>query len=284
MIELLQQLLAAFSFAGLFGLIAMGISLIFGMTGIINFAQGDLLMVGAYVALLVTTTMKSLPLGIIAATVAVGLIGVLLYRGLFDHVRNDPISGFIISIGLIIVLENTVQEIASPEPRTYNSSLGAFKIGGVAFFENQLIVLGLCVVVLAGLLVLYTRTNFGRTVRACVEDKETASLMGINVRSVNVRVLGLAGCLAGLGGGLLITLFPIDPFVGSTLIINGFLAALLGGLRRVEGAVLGALCIGLVTGLNDQYGSSIWTPAVIYAVLIVVLLIRPTGLLADRKA
>jgi branched-chain amino acid transport system permease protein len=136
--------------------------------------------------------------------------------------------------------------------------------------------------VLVALLLLYAKTPFGRVVRACVEDREAASLMGINVRRVNLQVLVIAGALAGLGGGLILPLFPITPFVGSTLTINAFLAAIIGGLRRVQGAVLGALVIGVATALNAQYGFTIWTSAEIYGLLIVILLIRPTGLLGNR--
>lgn len=282
MISLIQQLVTGLAFAGSFGLIALGISLIFGMTGIINFAQGDLLMVGGYIALAVTDATHTLALGIATSTVAIAILGVLLYRGLFDYVRNDPISGFIISIGLIIVIENVTQEIEGGQPRSYLTSLGAFHVGKVVFLQSDVITLGITAVVLTGLLMLYSKTPFGRVVRACVEDREAASLMGINVRRVNAQVLGLAGGLAGLGGGLILIEYPISPFVGSTLVINAFLAAVLGGLRRVEGAVVGALVIGVITGLASQYGLSIWTDGIVYGLLIVVLLIRPTGILASR--
>ena len=282
MTSLLQQLLNALSFAGVFGLIALGVSLIFGMTGIINFAQGDLLMVGAYVGLFVANSTHTLWLAIVVATLAMGAFSGGLYLGLFDRVRNDPIAGFIVSIGLIIVLENVTQAIVGAEPRSYDSGLGAFHIGGVAFLETQLIVVIVTAIVLVALLLLYAKTPFGRVVRACVEDREAASLMGINVRRVNLQVLVIAGALAGLGGGLILPLFPITPFVGSTLTINAFLAAIIGGLRRVQGAVLGALVIGVATALNAQYGFTIWTSAEIYGLLIVILLIRPTGLLGNR--
>jgi branched-chain amino acid transport system permease protein len=282
MIQLIQQLVNGLAYAGSFGLIALGISLIFGMTGIINFAQGDLLMLGAYCALFVADATHILVLAIAVSTLALGLFGVLLYRGLFDWVRADPISGFIISIGLITVIENLTQEIAGGQPRSYLSSLGSIHIGDVIFLEGELIVLLVAAVVLGSLLVLYERTSFGRVVRACVEDREAAALMGINVRRVNSRVMGLSGALAGLGGGLVLLLFPISPFIGSSLVINAFLASILGGLRRVEGAVVGALVIGVITGIGDQYGASIWTTGIVYALLIAVLIVRPSGILAPR--
>ena len=282
MIALTQQLLGALAFAGLFGLIAIGVSLIFGMTGIINFAQGDLLMVGSYVALAVADGTGSLALGVVAGALAVGLLGVLIYLGLFDRVKDQPIAGFIVSIGLISILENGMQEIAGPQEQQLPTSLGEFRWGSFVFLQSDLIILVVCVAVLTGLLLAYYRTPFGRIVRACVEDKETASLMGINVRRVNTAVLGVSAALAGLGGGLYLMSYSITPFFGSQLVVNGFLAALLGGLRRIEGAVVGAFAIGLVQGLNAQYGPSAWTPVLVYGLMITILLARPGGLLAER--
>lgn len=279
MIVFIQQLVNGLTFAGVYGLIAIGISLVFGMTGIINFAQGDLLMVGAYIALFVALKTDIL-LGIVAATVALAVLGVGLYRGLFDWVRASPISGFIISIGLISVLENGMTEIATSNDRAYASGLTSFSIAGVRLITAEVIVLGVTAVAAAVLLVAYSKTDFGRVVRVCVEDRDTAELLGISVRRVNTLVLGLAGAFAGAGGGLLILLYPINPYTGSTLIFSAFTAALIGGLTKVQGAVVGALAVGLLTSMNDQYGPTAWTQLLVYVLLVVVLLIRPSGIFA----
>jgi branched-chain amino acid transport system permease protein len=261
----IQQVVNGLTFAGVYGLIAIGISLVFGMTGIINFAQGDLLMVGAYVALFVALK-TDIVLGIVAATVALALLGVGLYRG------------FIISIGLISVLENGMTEIATSNDRAYASGLTSFSIAGVRLITSNVIVLGVTVVAAGSLLLVYSKTDFGRIVRVCVEDRDTAELLGISVRRVNTVVLGLAGAFAGAGGGLLLVLYPINPYTGSTLIFSAFTAALIGGLTKVQGAVIGAVAVGLLTSMNDQYGPTAWTQLLVYALLVVVLLIRPSGI------
>jgi branched-chain amino acid transport system permease protein len=277
MIVFIQQVVNGLTFAGVYGLIAIGISLVFGMTGIINFAQGDLLMVGAYIALFVALK-TDIVLGIVAATIALTVLGIGLYRGLFDWVRASPISGFIISIGLISVLENGMAEIASSNDRAYNSGMTSFAIGGVRLVTSNVIVLAVTVVAATVLLLVYSKTDFGRVVRVCVEDRDTAELLGISVRRVNTLVLGLAGAFAGAGGGLLLLLYPINPYTGSTLIFSAFTAALIGGLTKVQGAIVGALAVGLLTSMNNQYGPTAWTQLLVYVLLVVVLLIRPSGI------
>jgi branched-chain amino acid transport system permease protein len=275
----LQQILNGLSIASVITLIAIGVTLIFGLTGIINFAHGEFLMVGSIVTWLAVSGGWSFPLALVAAIVAVALLGLVLERGLFQFTLDRPTNGFIVSLGLIVVLQHIVILFWNPNQKSIPHPLnGIWDVGGVRIAETRAMVIFVTAAVVALTYVMITRSRYGRALRASVEDRDTAALMGIPVRRYITGVFVFGSALAGLGGALLIALFPITPFTGGAIVMKGFAVALIGGLGNLTGAVAAGLILGIVEGFSAGYGFSEWTDAYSFALMILVLLIRPNGL------
>ena len=276
---LLQQVLNGLSIASVITLIAIGVTLIFGLTGIINFAHGEFLMVGSIVTWLAVSAGWNFWLALVAAVAAVAVMGLLLERGLFRFTLDRPTNGFIVSLGLIVVLQHVVillydgNQKSIPHPFT-----GVWQVGGVRIAETRAMVIGVTIAVVALTYGAVTRSRYGRALRASVEDRDTAMLMGIPVRRYITGVFVFGSALAGLGGALLIGLFPVTPFTGGTIVMKGFAVALIGGLGNLTGAVVAGVMLGLVEGFSAGYGYSEWTDAYSFGLMILVLLVRPNGL------
>lgn len=281
---LLQQLLNGLSIASVITLIAVGVTLIFGLTGIINFAHGEFLMIGSFATWLAVANGASYWAALALAVAAVALMGLLLERGLFRWTLARPTNGFIVSLGLIVVLQHLVIRFAGPNQQSIPRPLdGVWEVGGVRIAAVRVLVIVATAVVVALTIIMIERSRHGRALRAAVEDRDTAALMGIPVRRYVTGVFVLGSALAGLGGGLLIALFPVTPFTGSTVVMKGFAVALIGGLGNVTGAVVAGLILGLVEGFSAGYGFSAWTDAYSFALMILVLLVRPQGLLGGTS-
>ncbi len=276
---LLQQILNGLSIASVITLIAIGVTLIFGLTGIINFAHGEFLMVGSIVTWVAVSAGWSFWIAALFGIGSVALLGFVLERGLFRFTLARPTNGFIVSLGLIVVLQHIVillyngNQKSIPHPLT-----GVWQVGGVRIAEMRAFVIGVTAIVVALTYVAITRSRYGRALRASVEDRDTAMLMGIPVRRYITGVFVFGSALAGLGGALLIGLFPVTPFTGGTIVMKGFAVALIGGLGNLTGAVAAGIILGLVEGFSAGYGFSQWTDAYSFGLMILVLLIRPNGL------
>jgi branched-chain amino acid transport system permease protein len=276
---LLQQILNGLSIASVITLIAIGVTLIFGLTGIINFAHGEFLMVGSIVTWLGVNAGWGFPLSLVAAVAAVALMGYVLERGLFRFTLDKPTNGFIVSLGLIVVLQHIVIFLYDPNQKSIPHPLnGVWQVGGVRIAVTRAMVIAVTAAVVALTYVVITRSRYGRALRASVEDRDTAALMGIPVRRYITGVFVFGSALAGLGGALLIALFPITPFTGGTIVMKGFAVALIGGLGNLTGAVFAGLILGIVEGFSAGYGFSEWTDAYSFGLMILVLLVRPNGL------
>lgn len=280
----IQQILNGLSIASVITLIAVGVTLIFGLTGIINFAHGEFLMVGSIVTWLGVQNGLGYPLSLVAAVLAVALMGYLLERGLFRWTLSRPTNGFIVSLGLIVVLQHVVIMLYSAEQKSIPRPLHTvWHVGDVRIAAVRMMVIAVTLGVVAATYGGITRSRYGRALRASVEDRDTAALMGIPVRRYITGVFVLGSALAGLGGALLIALFPITPFTGGTIVMKGFAVALIGGLGNVSGAVVAGLILGIVEGFSAGYGLSQWTDAYSFGLMILVLLIRPQGLFGGTR-
>ncbi len=244
---LIQQLINSLSVASVTILIGIGITLIFGLAGIVNFAHGEFLMVGGMVTWFLVSAGVNFFVALFGAMIVVGALGFIVERGLFRFTLDRPMNGFIMSIGLSVILQHVVIRITAI-------------VVAVTYFG-------------------ISRSRYGIALRASIADQDTAALMGIPVRKYVTGVFIYGSLLAGLGGALMIALFPITPFTGSVVIIRGFAVSLIGGLGNVGGAVVGGLLLGLVDGLSAGYGSPEWTDAYSLVLMIAVLIIRPQGLL-----
>jgi len=277
---LIQQLVNSLSVASVTILIGMGITLIFGLAGIVNFAHGEFLMIGG----IATWFFVGLGLNFfVAAVLAMGVVGALGFvaeRGLFRFTLDRPMNGFIMSIGLSVILQHVVIRIFNEFQKSIPDPVGAvWIVGGVHIIAMRAVVVAITAVVVAITYFGISRSRYGMALRASVSDQSTAELMGVPVRRYVTGVFVYGSILAGLGGALMIALFPITPFVGSVVITRGFVVSLMGGLGNVYGAVVAGLVLGLVDGLSAGYGYPEWTDAYSLIIMIVILIVRPQGLL-----
>jgi branched-chain amino acid transport system permease protein len=276
----IQQLINSLSVASVTILIGIGITLIFGLAGIVNFAHGEFLMVGGMVTWFLVNAGLNFFLALFGAMIVVGALGFVAERGLFRFTLDRPMNGFIMSIGLSVILQHVVIRVFNEVQKTIPDPVGqVWAIGGVDIIAMRAIVVAITGAVVALTYFGISRSRYGIALRASIADQDTAALMGIPVRKYVTGVFIYGSLLAGLGGALMIALFPITPFTGSVVIIRGFAVSLIGGLGNVGGAVVGGLLLGLVDGLSAGYGSPEWTDAYSLVLMIAVLIIRPQGLL-----
>lgn len=276
----IQQLINSLSVASVTILIGIGITLIFGLAGIVNFAHGEFLMVGGMVTWFLVNAGMNFFVALFGAMILVGALGFVAERGLFRFTLDRPMNGFIMSIGLSVILQHVVIRIFNEVQKTIPDPVGqVWVVGGVNIIAMRAIVVGITAIVVAVTYFGISRSRYGIALRASIADQDTAALMGIPVRKYVTGVFIYGSLLAGLGGALMIALFPITPFTGSVVIIRGFAVSLIGGLGNVGGAVVGGLLLGLVDGLSAGYGSPEWTDAYSLVLMIAVLIIRPQGLL-----
>ncbi len=283
----LQQALNGLSIASVIALVAVGITMIFGLTRIVNFAHGEMLMIGGYavwwivaVAGIGGQSFELYILGLVTAVLLVGAFGFTLERVLFRATLDSPINGFIVSIGLIIILQHFVADIFTSEQQAIQKPIETiWSVGDVRVPAMRVFVIGATAALILGLYLGINKSRWGRALRASAADRETAALMGIPVRRYIMLVFFAGSAIAGLGGALLISLFPVTPFVGSSFVIKGFAVAIIGGLGNVTGAVIAALLLGLLEAMSAGYFAPEWVNAYAFGLMIVILLVRPRGLL-----
>ena len=274
-----QELVNSLSVASVIILIGMGVTLIFGLTGIINFAHGEFLMLGGIgVWVFVSNGIGYVP-ALLMSVALVALLGFLLERGLFQFTLLHPNNGFMASLGLQIVIQHIVIRIwnsfqkSIPEPLS-----GAWEVGNIRLIKMRLVVVAITAVVVAITFLTISRSRYGLALRASLADRQTAALMGIPIGRYITVIFAYGSLIAGLGGALMIALFPITPFVGSEMIMQGFAVSLIAGLGNVPGVVGAGLILGLVNGMSGAYGTPEWATAYTYVLMIVILIFRPQGL------
>ncbi|MBE5777315.1 MAG: branched-chain amino acid ABC transporter permease [Clostridiales bacterium] len=284
---LLNQLLNGLQIGSIYALIALGYTMVYGIVKLINFAHGDIIMVGAYAALILMTGLGAPFYAAIIGAMAVCVVcGVLIERVAYKPLRSSPrISSLITAIGVSYLLQNLAQLIFSPTPRPFPT---VFQVKPLVVGELSIsFVTILTLVVSVGLMVLLQfvvrRTKVGKAMRAVSEDTGAAQLMGISVdRTVSITFA--IGCaLAAIGAVLYCVAYPrVQPTMGSLPGLKAFIAAVLGGIGILPGAMLGGFIMGIAESLTKGYISSQLADAVVYGILIVVLIFKPAGLLGKK--
>ncbi len=269
-------------------LLATGLNLVFGVMKLVNFAHGQLLMVGAFVAYETTTILGLNAYASIAvAMVAVAVIGIFVERLAFRRVRGtDKLNEIFVSLGLIYIFENAatlvwnknLYSIRIPSPY---ESLG-ISIGDASIGYDKLFAIAIVSVILVGLILLTKKTKFGLAMRATSQKSDAAMLMGINTKRVYTYTFAIGAALAGAAGAIYGILINFSPVVGAIPTIKAFVIIILGGLGSIPGAIVGGLALGFSEQLAVFFLGSIWQDAVAFAVLIIVLVIRPTGLFGEK--
>ena len=284
MILFLNQLINGLHVGAIYALIALGYTMVYGIVRLINFAHGDILMVGAYTAVVLITMLNlPVPLVIFLVILMCSLFGVLIERVAYKPLRNSPrISSLITAIGVSMLLQNLALLIFSPTPKPYPISLKipALRIGSLMIGSTTTLTIIISAVLMILLQSFVSKFRAGKSMRAVSEDFDAAQLMGINVNNTISLTFAIGCALAGIGSLLYGLAYPtVSPTLGALPGLKAFIAAVLGGIGIIPGAILGGLIMGLAESLTKAYISSQLSDAVVYGILIVVLLFKPSGLL-----
>ncbi len=268
-------------------LIALGLSLIFSLGGIVNLAHGAFYAIGAYLTVVLADRLGFGFGGALALSpVAVALLGILIERFLFRRFyQRDPILSLLLTFGLAMVAEQALRMVFGAPPLSYGipeELRGQIFIGDFVYSRYRTVLLGIAVLCVIGLWLLLNRTPFGRVVRAGVQNPDMVGALGISLEPYMATVAALGIGLAGLAGVLLAPIYSIHPAMGQEIITPAFVVVVIGGLGSFRGVVVAALLVGLVKGMTVAAGYAQFSTAVIYAMMLIVLLARPRGLFGDR--
>ena len=279
----LQQLINGLQVGSIYALIALGYSMVYGIIRLLNFAHGDIIMVGGYIALLIISAHVSPAVAVIAAIVGCVVLACVIEKAAYTPLRAAPrISLLITAIGVSYFLENMAQLIMGADPIAFpNTAIipsVTFKLGALNISLTTIVTLVAAVISMSVLTLLVQKTKMGKAMRAVSEDMGAAQLMGININATISFTFAIGAALAGIGAILYCCKYPqVKPTTGYLLGLKAFVAAVLGGIGSIPGAMLGGLAIGIAEVVVTALGYSTWTDAVVFAILIIVLLVKPTG-------
>lgn len=286
--EFLQQVINGLSLGSVYALIALGYTMVYGIVRLINFAHGDIYMIGAFIGFFTTRVLHlSFIPALILSMACASLLGVIIERLAYKPLRHAPrIAILITAIGVSFLIEYSMIWAFSPQPRAYPDLLANYQLqlAGLIITAQQLFILGIAIILMLGLHFLVQKTKSGKAMRAVSYDMDAAALMGINVNSVISFTFAIGSALAG-AAGLLVGVYynRIDPLMGIMPGLKAFVAAVLGGIGIIPGAMVGGIIMGVAESLVSGFLSSTYRDAVAFAILIIILLVKPTGLLGKRS-
>ncbi|MBQ1231172.1 MAG: branched-chain amino acid ABC transporter permease [Clostridia bacterium] len=285
----LTNLINGLSLGSVYAIIALGYTMVYGIAKMLNFAHGDVIMVGAYIAYI---TMSSLGLpsfvAIIFAMIVCTVLGIVIERLAYKPLRQaTSLAVLITAIGVSYFLQNAALLIFGSAPVSFRSVV---KIPALKLFGGELIVTGesmvtviACIIIMIALTIFTKKSKMGKAMRAVSEDKGAAELMGINVNVTISATFAIGSALAAIAGVLLCSAYPVlMPTTGSMPGIKAFTAAVFGGIGSIPGAMVGGLLLGVIETFSKFYISTELSDAIVFAVLIIVLLVKPTGILGKK--
>ena len=282
-----SQLINGLSLGSIYALIALGYSMVYGIILLLNFAHGDVIMVGAYMSWFVMNQLGLGPVTAVCATILTcTLLGVVIEKIAYTPLRSAPrISLLITAIGVSFFLEYTAELVmgsgAKVIPSYYTNQ--TFMIGSVPLGLTSVITLAVTVLSMLVLTFLVQKTKLGKAMRAVSEDKEAAELMGISVNKTITLTFAIGSALAAVAGVLLCSNFhALSPYTGSMPGIKAFVAAVFGGIGSIPGAMVGGILLGVIENLSKGYISTQLSDAIVFLVLILVLLVKPTGIFGKK--
>jgi branched-chain amino acid transport system permease protein len=281
---IVRQIINGLQSGSIYALVALGYSMVYGIITLLNFAHGDVIMVGAYLAWFTMARFAFNPLfAVIVAVLGCTLLGITIEKVAYKPLRGSPrISLLITAIGVSYFLENAAQMIfgASAQSIPDIITLRAVRVGAIEIPGTAIVTLIAAAASMVVLTLLVNHTRMGRAMRAVSEDTGAAQLMGVNISNTISFTFALGSALAGIGSVLYSCAYPqASPMMGSMLGLKAFVAAVLGGIGSIPGAMIGGFAIGLAESLVSAVGLSVWKDGVVFAILIIVLLVRPTGIL-----
>ena len=280
----INQIINGLQSGSIYALVALGYSMVYGIILLLNFAHGDIIMVGAYVVWYSMTNLGLHPIvSMLLAVLACTLLGVVIEKLDYTPLRKAPrLSLLITAIGVSFLLENGFQLIFGADAKTVPALVSgpALGVGGVKISFPALLTIVVSVLAMIALTFLVQKTKLGKGMRAVSEDMGAAQLMGVSLNKTISFTFAVGSALAGIGSVLYLSAYPqASPMMGSMLGLKAFVAAVLGGIGSIPGAMIGGFAIGLAEALVSAVGLSVWTDGVVFAILIVVLLVKPTGIL-----
>ncbi|WP_321930547.1 MULTISPECIES: branched-chain amino acid ABC transporter permease [Paraburkholderia] len=293
-----QQAVNGLTIGGIYALIALGYTMVYGVMRLINFAHGDLCVMGAFIGLTLlgggvlgalSNPILMLVLAFIVAVIVVAICGMLLERIAYRPLRNaNRLSPMVSALGASMLIENGMMLIWGPNVRVFPADVlpdTRWVLGGASVSAVQVLIIAGAVLLMFALHVFVNHTRLGTAIRAAAIDQDAARLMGINVNRV-ISLVFLIGPALGAVGGLFIGLYYRQAYftMGWSYGLNAFIAAILGGIGNIPGAMLGGLLLGLVNAFGAGYISSSWQDAITFGLLILILIVRPSGLLGERVA
>ena len=281
----LSYLINGISLGSVYAIIALGYTMVYGIARMLNFAHGDIIMVGGFTVFTIVTTMGGSPVvGILASVVVCTVLGVTIERVAYRPLRDaSPLAVLITAIGVSYLLQNVALLIFGSNARQFTSviTVPALKLAGgkLSISSVTIVTILSCIVIMAALMAFINKTKMGQAMLAVSEDRGAATLMGINVNRTISVTFAIGSALAAVAGVLLCSAYPsLSPYTGSMPGIKAFVAAVFGGIGSIPGAFIGGILLGIIENLAKAYISSQLSDAIVFSVLIIVLLVRPTGI------
>ena len=287
MVKLIQTLISGLSLGSIYALIALGYTMVYGIAKMLNFAHGDIIMVGAYAVITTVLTANFPPLvGILVSILVCVVLGVTIEFLAYRPLRQaPPLSVLITAIGVSYFLQNLALLIFGSEQKAFPTiiKLPTIEAGGVYIDGITLITLVVTAVIMVGLTLFINKTRMGKAMRAVSEDKGAAELMGISVNHTITITFAIGSALAAVAALFYgMSYIYIRPTTGSMPGIKAFTAAVFGGIGSIPGAMLGGILMGIIEQLSKTYISTLWSDAIVFGVLVLVLVVKPTGLLGKK--
>lgn len=285
----LSNLINGVSLGSVYALIALGYTMVYGIAKMLNFAHGDVIMVGAYMSYIATTAMGFPPMvSVIFAMLVCTLLGILIEKFAYKPLRKaTSLAVLITAIGMSYLLQNIALLVFKSDPKSFKSivsldSLSLFD-GKLTITSESIVTVAVCIVIMIALSVFTKKGKMGKAMRAVSEDRGAAELMGINVNVTISVTFAIGSALAAIAGVLLCSAYPVlVPTTGSMPGIKAFTAAVFGGIGSISGAMVGGILLGVIEIFSKAYISTQLSDAIVFAVLIIVLLLKPTGLLGKK--
>ena len=289
MIGFISYLVNGISLGSVYALIALGYTMVYGIAKMLNFAHGDVIMIGAYVAFTAVSGMGMPPVvGVLLSVVACTVLGVLIERIAYKPLRKaSKLAVLITAIGVSYFLQNVALLIYGANTKSFTSVV---TIPALKLMDDKLVISGetivtvvACLIIMAGLMTFMKYSKSGRAMLAVSEDSGAAQLMGVNVNATIALTFAIGSALAAIAGVLMCSSYPaLTPYTGSMPGIKAFVAAVFGGIGSIPGALIGGILLGIIEILSKAYISSQLSDAIVFSVLIIVLLVRPTGILGKK--
>ena len=284
---LIQALISGMLIGGVYALIGIGLTIIFGVMRVINFAHGDLLMLGMYATYYLFAMAHVDPfLSIVITMPLMFLFGAFLQKTIINRVLNAlPQNQILLTIGLGLIMSNTVMLAFTSDYKILSTkySSSSMHVGGISISSPLLISFAITAAITAALYWFLLKTDTGQAIRATAQDREAARLMGINVKRMSIIAFGLGSSLAATAGALISPTYYIFPQVGSVFTLKAFVITVLGGMGSVVGATLGGVLIGVAESVGGVYFGGGWKEVVVFVLFLLVLLFKPSGLLGKSR-